>query len=125
MVGGIGIMNIMVVSVTERTHEIGIRKAVGATQGDILLQFLLEAVIVSMAGGLLGIIAGVGAAALADGRSLNGQQVQTVIVPASVALAFGVSAAIGLFFGIYPASRAIASTQSRPCATSSRNPAGQ
>ncbi len=106
VVGGIGIMNIMIVSVTERTREIGIRKAVGAKQRDILLQFLMEALVVSVLGGLLGIIAGIGTSKLVEGKSLNGQEIQTVIVPASIVLAFGVSAAIGLFFGIYPASRA-------------------
>jgi putative ABC transport system permease protein len=105
-VGGIGIMNIMIVSVTERTREIGIRKAVGAKQKDILSQFLMEALVVSVAGGLLGILAGLGVAQVVNGKSLNGQQIQTVVAPASIVLAFGVSAAIGLFFGIYPASRA-------------------
>ncbi len=106
VVGGIGIMNIMIVSVTERTREIGIRKAVGAKQKDILLQFLMEALVVSVFGGLLGIGAGIGTSYLVEGQSLNGQEIQTVIAPASIVLAFGVSAAIGLFFGIYPASRA-------------------
>jgi putative ABC transport system permease protein len=106
VVGGIGIMNIMIVSVTERTREIGIRKAVGAKRQDILWQFLMEALMVSILGGVIGIAAGLGTAALVDGRSLNGQQIQTVVVPGSIVLAFGVSAAIGLFFGIYPASRA-------------------
>jgi putative ABC transport system permease protein len=106
VVGGIGIMNIMIVSVTERTREIGIRKAVGAKQKDILLQFLMEALVVSILGGLLGILAGIGTSQFVEGKSLNGQQIQTVVQPASILLAFGVSAAIGLFFGIYPASRA-------------------
>ncbi len=106
VVGGIGIMNIMIVSVTERTREIGIRKAVGAKQKDILMQFLMEALVVSVFGGLLGIGAGIGTSYLVEGQSLNGQEIQTVIAPASIVLAFGVSAAIGLFFGIYPASRA-------------------
>jgi putative ABC transport system permease protein len=106
VVGGIGIMNIMIVSVTERTREIGIRKAVGARRRDILWQFLMEALVVSVAGGLAGIAAGIGASFLAEGQTLNGQQIQTVIVPGSILLAFGVSAGIGLFFGIYPASRA-------------------
>jgi putative ABC transport system permease protein len=99
-------MNIMIVSVTERTREIGIRKAVGAKPRDILMQFLMEALVVSVVGGLIGIAAGLGASALVNGRSLNGQEIRTVVVPASVVLAFGVSAAVGLFFGIYPASRA-------------------
>lgn len=106
VVGGIGIMNIMIVSVTERTREIGIRKAVGAKQKDILMQFLMEALVVSVLGGLLGIIAGLGVSEFVKGKSLNGQQIVTVVQPASILLAFGVSAAIGLFFGIYPASRA-------------------
>jgi putative ABC transport system permease protein len=106
VVGGIGVMNIMIVSVTERTREIGIRKAVGACRRDILLQFLMEALAVSISGGLIGIAAGIGASFLAEGRSLNGQQIETAIAPSSIVLAFGVSAAIGLFFGIYPASRA-------------------
>jgi ABC-type antimicrobial peptide transport system permease subunit len=106
VVGGIGIMNIMIVSVTERTREIGIRKAVGAKQKDILMQFLMEALVVSILGGLLGILAGLGTSEFVQGKSLNGQQIQTVVAPASILLAFGVSAAIGLFFGIYPASRA-------------------
>ncbi|MFN8558930.1 MAG: FtsX-like permease family protein [Dehalococcoidia bacterium] len=107
VVGGIGIMNIMIVSVTERTREIGIRKAVGMKRRDILLQFLMEALVVSILGGLLGgILAGVGASQLVAGKSLNGQQIQTIVAPASIGLAFGVSVAIGLFFGIYPASRA-------------------
>jgi putative ABC transport system permease protein len=106
VVGGIGIMNIMIVSVTERTREIGIRKAVGAKRQDILSQFLMEALVVSLLGGVIGILTGLGTAQLVDGKSLNGQQIQTVVAPASLVLAFGVSAAIGLFFGIYPASRA-------------------
>ena len=106
VVGGIGIMNIMIVSVTERTHEIGIRKAVGARQVDILMQFMMEALVVSIVGGLLGVVAGVGTAYLVNGRTLNGQEIQTVIVPGSIVLAFAVAALAGLFFGIYPASRA-------------------
>jgi putative ABC transport system permease protein len=106
VVGGIGIMNIMIVSVTERTREIGIRKAVGARRQDILLQFLMEAVVVSLLGGLLGIAGGYGVSEFVDGRNLNGQVLQTVVAPDSIALAFGISVAIGLFFGIYPASRA-------------------
>ncbi|MGE0543640.1 MAG: ABC transporter permease [Dehalococcoidia bacterium] len=106
VVGGIGIMNIMIVSVTERTREIGIRKAVGARRQDILLQFLMEAVVVSLLGGLLGIAAGYAVSEFVDGRNLNGQVLQTVVQPDSIALAFGISVAIGLFFGIYPASRA-------------------
>jgi putative ABC transport system permease protein len=106
VVGGIGIMNIMIVSVTERTREIGIRKAVGAKRRDILLQFLMEALVVSVIGGLIGILAGIGTSWFVEGKRLNGQEIQTVVVPGSILLAFSVSAAIGLFFGIYPASRA-------------------
>jgi putative ABC transport system permease protein len=108
VVGGIGIMNIMLVSVTERTREIGIRKAVGARQSDILKQFLTEALTVTVIGGLLGIVAGLGAAEFMNGKNIAGlgENVQTVISWPSVAVAFVVSAAIGLFFGIYPAQRA-------------------
>jgi putative ABC transport system permease protein len=106
VVGGIGIMNIMIVSVTERTREIGIRKAVGARRQDILLQFLMEALVVSLLGGLAGVAAGVGMSRFVEGKTLNGQVLQTVIEPSSIVLAFGISAIIGLFFGIYPASRA-------------------
>ncbi len=108
LVGGIGIMNIMLVSVTERTREIGIRKAVGARGSDILTQFLTEALTVTILGGLLGVAAGVGAAQLLNGQSIAGlgNNVQTVVSWTSVALAFAVSAGIGVFFGIYPAQRA-------------------
>jgi putative ABC transport system permease protein len=107
VVGGIGIMNIMLVSVTERTREIGIRKAVGASSGDILLQFVVEAIIVTLVGGALGVLAGVVAARLADGQDFGtGSSVTTVIAPWSVFVALGVSVMIGLFFGIYPAFRA-------------------
>ncbi len=108
VVGGIGIMNIMLVSVTERTREIGIRKAVGARSGDIMMQFLTEALTVTIAGGLIGIAAGVGSAYFLDGQSIAGlgNNVQTVISWTSVAVAFVVSAAIGIFFGLYPAQRA-------------------
>jgi putative ABC transport system permease protein len=99
-------MNIMIVSVTERTREIGIRKAVGARQRDILMQFLMEALVVSLLGGLIGVVSGVGMSEFVEGRTLNGQVLQTVVEPSSIVLAFGISAAIGLFFGIYPASRA-------------------
>jgi len=105
-VGGIGIMNIMIVSVTERTREIGIRKAVGARRHDILLQFLVESLLVASLGGVGGIVAGIGIAQIVNGQELNGQALQTLITGQSVVLAAGVSAAIGLFFGIYPASRA-------------------
>ncbi len=102
LVGGIGIMNIMLVSVTERTKEIGTRKALGATRGNILLQFLIEAVVLCMLGGIVGIMLGSGGAlALAKLAKWN-----TVISPASVFLAFGFSAAVGVIFGLWPARRA-------------------
>jgi putative ABC transport system permease protein len=107
VVGGIGIMNIMLVSVTERTREIGIRKAVGASRGDILMQFIIEAVIVTLAGGAIGVLAGVVAARIANGQDFGtGSPVTTVITPWSIFAAFGVSVVTGLFFGIYPAFRA-------------------
>ncbi len=106
VVGGIGIMNIMLVSVTERTREIGIRKAVGARRRDILTQFLVEATVVSVVGGLLGMAIGIGLSRLVAGLELNGQRLQTLVTPDAVVLAFTVSAAVGLFFGIYPAMRA-------------------
>ena len=106
LVGGIGIMNIMLVSVTERTREIGIRKAVGARRRDILSQFLIEAVMVSVVGGTAGILLGSGASYLISMIDLGGQSLPSVVTPDAVALATGVSAAVGLFFGIYPAGRA-------------------
>ncbi len=102
LVGGIGIMNIMLVSVTERTREIGIRKAIGATFGNILLQFLIEAMVVSISGGLVGIVLGIGAAY--GITSVFGWQ--TVISPLSIGASFGITVLIGLFFGIYPARKA-------------------
>ena len=102
LVGGIGIMNIMLVSVTERTREIGLRMAVGARARDILTQFLVEAVTLSLIGGVIGIALGVGGSnainALAEWR--------TVLAPEAILLAFGFSAAIGIFFGFYPARKA-------------------
>ena len=108
LVGGIGIMNIMLVSVTERTREIGIRKAVGARRGDIMMQFLTEALTVTILGGLVGIAVGVGAAEFLNGRNIGGlgENVQTVVSWTSVVAAFAVSAGIGIFFGLYPAQRA-------------------
>jgi len=106
VVGGIGIMNIMLVSVTERTREIGIRKAVGAKRRDILSQFLVEAIVVSVAGGLFGILIGAGISRLVSQMDLNGQTIPSIVAPDAVLLAFSVSAAVGLFFGIYPAMRA-------------------
>jgi putative ABC transport system permease protein len=107
VVGGIGTMNIMLVSVAERTREIGIRKAVGAKRQDILLQFIIEALLVTIVGGAVGVIAGVLAARLANGQSFGtSSAVTTLVTPFSIFVAFGVSVAIGLFFGIYPAFRA-------------------
>ncbi|HYU20781.1 MAG TPA: ABC transporter permease [Chloroflexota bacterium] len=110
LVGGIGIMNIMLVSVTERTREIGIRKAVGARRRDIQNQFLVEAVTVSLCGGLIGVLLGSGISRLISGIQLpvagGAQGLQTVVSPQAVLLAFFVSAAVGIFFGFYPASRA-------------------
>ena len=103
LVGGIGIMNIMLVSVTERTREIGLRKAVGAKRRDILLQFLIESVVLALIGGLLGIALG---ASGAVGISRLQNDLVAVVTPQSIALARGFSAAVGLFFGIYPATRA-------------------
>jgi putative ABC transport system permease protein len=102
LVGGIGIMNIMLVSVTERTREIGIRQSVGATPTDIRLQFLTEALMLSLVGGLIGVVAGVGGAYLFGASS----DMRTVIVPSSIALAFGSAAAVGIFFGFFPANKA-------------------
>jgi putative ABC transport system permease protein len=105
LVGGIGIMNIMLVSVTERTREIGLRKAVGAKRLDILGQFLTEAVIMAVLGGVLGIALGI-AGALAVRSAVP--ELDTSVTFNSIALAVGFSVAVGLFFGIYPASRAAA-----------------
>lgn len=102
LVGGIGIMNIMLVSVTERTREIGIRKSLGARTRDILTQFLIEAVILSVIGGIIGTMLGVGIAAL--GMSIAG--VRVVVQPLVVVLAVLFSAGVGLFFGLFPARRA-------------------
>jgi len=102
LVGGIGIMNIMMVSVTERTREIGIRQAVGATPNDIRAQFLTEALLLSLVGGVMGVLAGIGGAYLYGHLS----EMPTVVVPSSIALAFGSAAAVGIFFGVYPANKA-------------------
>ncbi len=102
MVGGIGIMNIMLVSVTERTKEIGLRKAVGARGQDILLQFLVEAVVLSVIGGLVGMVLGVGLAGLVNLTGL----LTTSVSLTSVAMALSFAVAVGVFFGIYPARRA-------------------
>ena len=102
LVGGIGIMNIMLVSVTERTREIGIRMAIGAKGRDILTQFLIEALSLSIAGGAIGIALGVGTSRFLAWK----QQWPIVLAPEAVLLAFGFSAAIGIFFGFYPARKA-------------------
>ena len=108
LVGGIGIMNIMLVSVTERTREIGIRKAMGAKRRDVLLQFVTESSLLSFGGGLIGLAAGVGLAFLLDGREIfgPGQEFNAAVSGEIVLLAVIVSVGIGLFFGIYPALRA-------------------
>jgi putative ABC transport system permease protein len=102
VVGGIGIMNIMLVSVTERTREIGLRQALGARPQDVQLQFLLEAVTLSLLGGLLGVLAGVGGSYLSNALGT----MRTELVPASIPLAFLAAAVVGIFFGYYPASKA-------------------
>ncbi|HVB76489.1 MAG TPA: ABC transporter permease [Candidatus Nitrosotalea sp.] len=110
VVGGIGIMNIMLVTVTERTREIGIRKAIGARRTDILLQFLIESMFLSGVGGILGIVVGWGGSFWLPSLKLSvlSSLGTPVVSIASVLLAFGVSVGIGLFFGIYPANRAAA-----------------
>jgi putative ABC transport system permease protein len=102
LVGGIGIMNIMLVSVTERTREIGIRKAVGARSRDIMFQFLIEATVLSLFGGLIGVALGVGTANVAGGQS----GWRTVVQPEAVVISFLVAAVVGMFFGWYPARKA-------------------
>jgi putative ABC transport system permease protein len=102
LVGGIGIMNIMLVSVTERTREIGVRKALGATRRAIMMQFLVEALFLCVLGGLIGVAAGYGAAELMTRVA----SWETAVAPEAVAAAIGFSAAVGLFFGLWPARRA-------------------
>jgi putative ABC transport system permease protein len=102
VVGGIGIMNIMLVSVTERTREIGLRQALGARPRDVRLQFLLEAVMLSLIGGLVGVITGVGGSYLFNELGT----MRTELVTESIPLAFGAAAAVGIFFGYYPATQA-------------------
>ncbi|MDQ1499996.1 MAG: putative transport system permease protein [Actinomycetota bacterium] len=104
LIGGIGVMNIMLVTVTERTREIGIRKALGAQRTDIITQFLSEAMLLASLGGLIGVGVGVGVG------HLKSATMQPVVSPGSVVLSFGVSVLIGIFFGAYPASRAAALT---------------
>jgi putative ABC transport system permease protein len=100
LVGGIGVMNIMLVTVTERTREIGIRKAIGAGKADIIGQFLAEAILLSLFGGVVGVAIGL------IGSQFTIVGVEPVVAPYSVFLAFGVAILIGLFFGLYPANRA-------------------
>jgi putative ABC transport system permease protein len=102
VVGGIGIMNIMLVNVTERTREIGLRQALGARPRDVQLQFLLEAVVLSLAGGLMGVLLGVGGSYLFNELGT----MRTELVMNSIPLAFGAAAVIGIFFGYYPATKA-------------------
>jgi putative ABC transport system permease protein len=104
LIGGIGVMNIMLVTVTERTREIGIRKALGAQRSDIITQFLAEAMLLASLGGVIGVGVGVGLG------SLKSATMQPIVSPGSVVMSFGVSVLIGIFFGAYPASRAAALT---------------
>ena len=102
LVGGIGIMNIMLVSVTERTREIGLRLAVGARGSDVMIQFLVESVVMSLAGGVLGVALGIaGGQAIAAFTGWS-----TLVSPATIGLALGFAASVGIFFGFYPARRA-------------------
>ena len=102
LVGGIGIMNIMLANIMERTKEIGVRRAIGATQRDVLNQFIYEAMVISIVGGLIGIIIGFLLTSMITGYA----EWRTIITPFSVILAFFVSVAVGLVFGIYPAKKA-------------------
>ena len=102
MVGGIGIMNIMLVSVTERTREIGIRKAIGAKKREILEQFLIESVVISFLGGGIGVLMGIAISKMVS--NLGGWE--TIVSTQSILLAFGFSVGIGIFFGFYPANKA-------------------
>ena len=102
VVGGIGIMNIMLVSVTERTREIGIRKALGARTGDVLTQFLIESAVISLVGGIIGASLGAGVVII-GGIALG---VEVVVKPSVMLMAFAFSALVGIFFGLYPARKA-------------------
>ena len=108
VVGGIGVMNIMLVSVTERTREIGIQRALGATKRVILSQFVTEATVLSIGGGVLGVVLGIVISFLIDGASIGTLQMNTKFSGDIAVLALGVSAVIGLAAGIYPAMRAAA-----------------
>ena len=108
LVGGIGVMNIMLVSVSERTREIGIRRAVGARANDIVGQFVTEALTLSLGSGLIGVALGIGISAAVSGREVGGQELTTVVQPWSVIVAFAVAAGVGLISGSYPAYRATA-----------------
>ena len=102
LVGGIGIMNIMLATVTERTREIGIRRALGAKRRDIISQFLIETIVLSTSGGLVGIILGVAVPFIVEATA----EMKTIVTPLSLVLSFGISVAVGVVFGIYPARRA-------------------
>ena len=104
LVGGIGIMNIMLVSVTERTREIGLRLSVGARDVDVLLQFLVEALVLSLAGGALGVALGFAASSAVS----HVMQWPALVTPGAVLMSFGCAAAVGIFFGFYPARKAAA-----------------
>jgi putative ABC transport system permease protein len=104
LIGGIGVMNIMLVTVTERTREIGIRKALGAQKSDIVTQFLAEAMLLAALGGVIGVAVGVGIG------NLESATMKPIVSPGSVVVSFGVSVLIGIFFGAYPANRAAALT---------------
>jgi len=106
LVGGIGIMNIMLTTVSERTHEIGLRKAVGALRQDIMMQFLVESMVLSLLGGIIGVALGAGIASLMGSIQISGTTIQPAVGLDSVLLATLFSMAVGLFFGIYPATRA-------------------
>jgi putative ABC transport system permease protein len=105
LVGGIGIMNIMLVSVTERTREIGIKKAIGASRKRILLEFLVESIMITFVAGIIGIVFGIGLSKLIESFAVQ-YELKAVMSLPSILIAFGVSSGIGLFFGIYPANKA-------------------
>ncbi|WP_230910411.1 ABC transporter permease [Weissella cibaria] len=101
-IAGIGVMNMMYISVSERTQEIGVRLALGATPKNIMMQFLLEAIILTVSGGVIGLVIGTSVAAVAS----MAMPFRAIVTPASVALAFGVSTAVGIVFGLLPAKQA-------------------